>query len=514
MKLIIFINRLHYIIWGENNTFTVSNAIRVNNAAGTPAYAIGVGYNARNQVSSYGWQFTYDDLGHLSGQFVNSTTDKRRWTLRHDLNGNLEQQDTYSTTGALVRHDVLTYPATNNRVTSEAISPAPPTDGTGGSNVANVYDKSGFIIQQGPVSYQYDAARQMKRYLRSGVNVRYAYDGARRRVLKTGTGGTTSFVYDQADHLIYEVNPNGSRHNYVWLGDIPLAVIDQDAAGAKTAAYFIETDFSNTPRYLRRAVGDLTKVVWYWSPAPYGDFPATSDADGDGVAVSFNLRYPGQYYDAESKLHYNHTRTFQPRTGRYLQPDLIGLEGGINVYTYAGGNPVMYMDPTGTFWESSDGSASDGGLMGMIGSFFDSALSLFDSFAGNTISEGMTTGGAFYDLPQSSVPFLTLGEFGAAKGAAGAVTSVGREINLIDGFYQAEGSAFKFSEYYYDKLWSTGRGAPFLQAEEILNTANKVSSDRMAGFYRYTNEFSEMVYNPASKEVWHLQPLGKKPYVQ
>ncbi|NOU44048.1 MAG: hypothetical protein HOO87_10920 [Methyloglobulus sp.] len=139
---------------------------------------------------------------------------------------------------------------------------------------------------------------------------------------------------------------------------------------------------------------------------------------------------------------------------------------------------------------------------------------MFDSFAGNTISEGMTTGGAFYDLPQSSVPFLTLGEFGAAKGAAGAVTSVGREINLIDGFYQAEGSAFKFSEYYYDKLWSTGRGAPFLQAEEILNTANKVSSDRMAGFYRYTNEFSEMVYNPASKEVWHLQPLGKKPYVQ
>lgn len=347
------IKRLSKLTFGNGYSYERSrdaggriNAIRVNNAAGTPAYAIGVGYNARNQVSSYGWQFTYDDLGHLSGQYVNSTTDKRRWTLRHDLNGNLEQQDIYNAAGALVRHDVLTYPPTNNRVASEAITPAPPADGTGGSNVANVYDQSGYLIQQGPVSYQYDAARQMKRYQRAGVNVRYVYDAARQRVLKTGTFGTTRFVYDQAGHLIYEVTPNGSTRNTVWLGDIPLAIIDQNAAGAKAATYFIETDFSNTPRYLRPAVGDLTKVVWYWQVTPYGDFPAT-----DGLKLNFNLRYPGQYYDAESKLHYNHTRYFQPRTGRYLQPDLIGLEGGINVYTYAGGNPVMYMDPTGTFWQ-------------------------------------------------------------------------------------------------------------------------------------------------------------------
>ncbi|POZ50302.1 RHS repeat-associated core domain-containing protein [Methylovulum psychrotolerans] len=70
--------------------------------------------------------------------------------------------------------------------------------------------------------------------------------------------------------------------------------------------------------------------------------PANEDPDGDGTKVTFSLRFPGPYFDAESGLHYNHTRYFSPRTGRYLQPDLMGLEGGINVYTYANGNPVSY----------------------------------------------------------------------------------------------------------------------------------------------------------------------------
>ena len=97
-----------------------------------------------------------------------------------------------------------------------------------------------------------------------------------------------------------------------------------------------------------------------------------------------------------------------------------------------------------------------------------------------------------------------------ALSAAGEASLLGREIQLADGFYQAEGSAFKFSAYYYEKLWATGRGAPFLQAEEVLATARTVTPDRMAGFYRYTNEFMEMVYNPTSKEVWHLMPLPGK----
>jgi len=59
--------------------------------------------------------------------------------------------------------------------------------------------------------------------------------------------------------------------------------------------------------------------------------------------------YAGQYYDQETGLHYNYHRYYDPTTGRYLTPDPIGLAGGINPFTYVGGNPVNLVDPYGLF---------------------------------------------------------------------------------------------------------------------------------------------------------------------
>ncbi|MBK6957191.1 MAG: RHS repeat-associated core domain-containing protein [Nitrosomonas sp.] len=41
---------------------------------------------------------------------------------------------------------------------------------------------------------------------------------------------------------------------------------------------------------------------------------------------------PGQYFDKETNLHYNHFRYYEPETGRYISPDPIGLAGGVNVW--------------------------------------------------------------------------------------------------------------------------------------------------------------------------------------
>ena len=76
-----------------------------------------------------------------------------------------------------------------------------------------------------------------------------------------------------------------------------------------------------------------------------------------------------------------------------------------------------------------------------------------------------------------------------------------------DGYYHADG--MKTSSNYYERVWKQGRPAPFVQAREIINSNPKITLDPRGreGFYRYESSGLEMIYNPKTKEIWHIQPV-------
>jgi RHS repeat-associated protein len=86
--------------------------------------------------------------------------------------------------------------------------------------------------------------------------------------------------------------------------------------------------------------------------------------------VENNLRFPGQYYDRETGLHYNYFRDYDPTGGRYVEADPIGLDGGMNLYAYVDGNPLSYVDPLGldkTNWDNRNGGILHGPTNGNWG---------------------------------------------------------------------------------------------------------------------------------------------------
>ena len=121
-------------------------------------------------------------------------------------------------------------------------------------------------------------------------------------------------------------------------------VFSVSVAQASEQVYYFHNDHLGTPQAITDATG---RKVWEAEYDPFGKAIVNQDPDGDGQNVVNNLRFPGQYYDAETGLHYNNHRDYDPATGRYLQPDPIGLEGGPNLYSYVQNNPLVFIDPDG-----------------------------------------------------------------------------------------------------------------------------------------------------------------------
>ncbi|KAB8172337.1 hypothetical protein FKV24_014935 [Lysobacter maris] len=318
----------------------------------------------------------YDNAGHLT-QLTNAalaTTPRMRYD--YDALGRLTARKDASD----VVLESYSYDATGNRLTlGRWYTVSDPNAPPGGNDTIDEFQTHAYsypvdshrLTQAGPTPRSYDTAGNLtvigdknapgghydKEYFYNDANrlkqvnsgdavsttvlATYKYNGRGEQVLRATTVSTV-FVYDEAGHLLGQYGITGAPiQQYVWMDDQPVGVI------AGSSLHYVEADHLGTPR----AIIDATRQVAIWTldlaTESFGDTAPNVDPDGDGTSFVYDLRFPGQRYDAASGLYYNYYRDYDPSVGRYTQTDPIGQMGGLAVYGYAGNSPLLYTDPTG-----------------------------------------------------------------------------------------------------------------------------------------------------------------------
>jgi RHS repeat-associated protein len=263
------------------------------------------------------------------------------------------------------------------------------------------YDNAGNTITETrpgeSFGYTYNKRNRLSAVTRNSVSyATYGYNALEQLTTRTTTAaggpvGQVVYTYDLDGHLLTEATAAGVKvREYIWLPsndnspvDLPLAVIDV----ATNTMNFIHADHLGRPIRMT----DAAKVTtWQATWKPWGEVQTLSGTNSN------NLRFPGQYFQIETGLHYNHHRMYDPVTGRYTQPDPLRFVDGPSVYAYAKNSPFMYTDRIGlNLWIAADEGTISGGLgaTGQFGSLFDSS----NGYAHHGyVSSGGTTGFGAY----------------------------------------------------------------------------------------------------------------------
>ena len=276
--------------------------------------------DTNNEDNNYG----YDKLDRIIGDTINTD---QPYNFSYDQNNNRltkAKQD-------LSLQDFYDYQPLSNRISLQE------TVQTGISVIPTVVNRE--LIYN-------DVGRLFQLIEAGALKADYIYNDAGQRTRKTiyqSDGITidsiTIYHYDQMGYLITETTEQGDLiKDYIWQeGMIPLAQFDSQS-GFETITY-LHTDHLMTNRL---ATDEFQNIVWTWQGEAFGNTPAQELA---GIKV--NLRFPGQYFDQETNLHYNWNRYYDPELGRYITSDPIGLSGGINTFGYVDGNPLSYKDAYG-----------------------------------------------------------------------------------------------------------------------------------------------------------------------
>lgn len=362
------VSNISYLPFGPLKNLTWGNGIQLNRqydqdyqlttqTIGTWQSALSYDANGniknRNHSLFGNLNYSYDALGHLTEE----KSPVLRKTYSYDATGNRKQRSTYGTVKGIEQRtaiQTLTTAADSNRMLQND------------SWAMTLSDAAGNTLQQSQnLVYAYNDQGRLNE-VRNPTNLyaNYSYNALGQRILKrifsankaaTPTA-TYSYLYGVDGQLlgqkIYNSTGKPSKAQYwVWLDGQPIAGIELEYSGkgavSKNSQYYLHSDHLNTPRM---ATNQNKTLLWSWNSDAFGTGGVNGDAHGNKPSLDMPLRFPGQIYDAHTAMNYNYFRDYDPNTGRYIQSDPIGLKGGINTYTYVGGNPITRKDPMGLDW--------------------------------------------------------------------------------------------------------------------------------------------------------------------
>jgi RHS repeat-associated protein len=316
--------------WGNSTTmsrtFDTDGKVTALASAGNKTYDYDDGFRITDitdtVTAANSYSYGYDDLDRVTSAVNTAAT--RGWT--YDANGNR-----LSETGA--SPSTYTISSTSNQVS--AIS--------GAVSRTYGYDAAGNTLTYSSVTSTYNNRGRMNTVTVGSTTANLTYNALGELVKRAGgSPGTVHYIYDEAGHLLGEYDSSGALiQETIWLGDAPVATL---RPGAPIEIYYVHTDHLNTPRKITRPSDNQAR--WTWESDPFGTELPNENPQSLG-AFEYNLRFPGQIYDAHTGLMQNYFRDYDATTGRFTESDPIGLAGGINTYLYANGNPLRFTDPDG-----------------------------------------------------------------------------------------------------------------------------------------------------------------------
>jgi RHS repeat-associated protein len=311
----------------QNLSYTYDAASNVSSIADgvTPAASQRLVYDALNRLTSA--TGSYGNLG-----YSYDSVDNR---LTQSLGGS---PATY------------TYTARSNQLAAVSAGGAKQTIGYTKAGSINSFDPAAGTI----TSLAYNQAGRLATVM-AGTNTiaQYTYDAFGQRLVKVGAAtATTLYQYDRSGRLLEESDSQGNPQvDYIYLDGLPVATLSP----ATGQLYFLHSDRLGAPQV---ATDANQTVVWTASYGPFGEMSVIP-----GLIVQ-NLRLPGQEFDSDTGLYHNGFRDYLPGWGRYIQPDPIGIAGGMNTYGYVRANPVNSTDRLGLFF-GPDGVDVTGGQAGV-----------------------------------------------------------------------------------------------------------------------------------------------------